>query len=141
MRIILKIIAAPLSWCFTVFAAVITFLFCVTGACVVSRVSELPCWPFVALSRGRRWADRLPCYRVPRLAIWPSGHRGLADRKLHNLNFALRVFYSGLTVGIFCPNAWAAAGHSGRLPYREEVCPRPQLTSSLIKKRRTRAPS
>lgn len=93
MRIILKILAAPLVVVFTLLAAVISFLFCVGAslcyvACVLSTLIAI-----VALIAGQTTgciamfviAFLLSPFGIPAIAEWLVG-------AIHGLNYSLRDF-------------------------------------------------
>lgn len=96
MRIILKIIAAPFVVVLTIFAAVITFLFCVAGAvCSVASIG-ITLLAIVAFIAGQTTGGII-CLVIAFL-VSPFGLPAIADwliEKLHNLNFALRDFITG----------------------------------------------
>lgn len=93
MRIILKILAAPFVVVLTLFAAVITFLFCVgaavcTVACVIATLIAI-----VALIAGQTTgciamfviAFLLSPFGIQAIAEWLVG-------AIHNINYSLKNF-------------------------------------------------
>lgn len=93
MRIVFKILAAPFVVVLTLFAAIITFLFCVGAAvcfvvCVLSTLLAI-----VALIAGQTTgciamfviAFLLSPFGIPAIAEWLVG-------AIHNLNYSLKNF-------------------------------------------------
>ena len=93
MRIILKILAAPFVVILTIFAAVITFIFCVGAAlCSVASIG-LSLLGIVALIAGQTTggiivfilAFLVSPFGIPAIADWLIG-------KMNALNYSLRDF-------------------------------------------------
>ena len=96
MRIILKILAAPIVAVLTVSAAVITFLFCVAGAlCTVACVGTTII--AIVLLIGKELTGGVVFFVIAFL-LSPYGLPAIADwliEKLNRINSALRDFITG----------------------------------------------
>jgi len=96
MRIILKILAAPFVVVLTIFAAVITFLFCVGGALCSVACIGLTLLAIVALIAGQTTGGIIVF--VLAFLVSPFGIPAIADwliEKMNNLNYSLRDFITG----------------------------------------------
>ena len=106
MRIILKIIAAPLVLALTLTVGVLSFIFSLASwafniLCLLCAVTALFAW-FVG--GDAFWGVRGSDHRVLRFSLWPACRGRVADLQAGRAQLLFEMLYHGLiTLGHFVP--------------------------------------